>query len=95
MTVLREGSIQDVVSTHRKVNNLPKTFFQHIDDFVYSLVGTIQFVQVASGKVRSPQITMELISGVFLSSIGNPLSCINMSLKCVDCRTHAELIECH
>ena len=57
MTVLIERSIQDVVFTCREVNNLPKLFLKHFNEFVFSLV-----LQIASGKLRSPQ----LIIGLFL-----------------------------
>ena len=53
MTTLIEGSIQDVVSTCREVDNLPKQFlFKHFDDFVFSLVGTIQCLPVCFWKIK-------------------------------------------
>ena len=53
MTILIEGSIQDVVSTYREVDYLPKQFlFKHFDDFVFSLVGTIQCLSVCFWKIK-------------------------------------------
>ena len=53
MTILIEGSIQDVVSTCRAVDNLPKqVFFKHFDDFVCSLAGTIRFLPVCFWKIK-------------------------------------------
>ena len=53
MKILIEGSIQDVVSTCREVDNLPKQFlFKPFDDFVFSLVGTIQCLPVCFWKIK-------------------------------------------
>ena len=66
MTILIEGSIQDVVSTCREVDILPKQFFfKNFDDFVCSPLGLYSDFQFASGKVRSPQMTIGLFLGMF------------------------------
>ena len=53
MTILIEGGIQDVVSTSREVDNLPKQFlFKHLDDFAFSLVGTMQCLPVWFWKIE-------------------------------------------
>ena len=67
MTTLIERSIQDVVSTYRKVNNLPKRFFSNISMTLSSvLLGLNSVLLIASEKLRSPQMTIGLFLEILL-----------------------------
>ena len=69
MTILIESSIQDVVSTCRAVDNLPKqVFFKHFDDFVCSLAGTIRFLPVCFWKIKVSTDDNWFVLGTFLRS---------------------------